>query len=135
MSKVLIGEQPWADLTEGRAACDPAIWSDSALADKAHIADSADSDCEPLSSPELRRGAAAQISYPNASLLDLRILLLKKRTRAAVSVCRRALQRVPAVTAGACFLRTTSIACPMGLSLFRSLLPELSVLAITNTPC
>jgi len=53
MSKVLIGEQPWADLTEGRAACAPAIWSDSALADKAHIADSADSDCEPQSSPEL----------------------------------------------------------------------------------
>ena len=52
MSKVLIGEQPWADLTEGRAACAPAVCSDSALADKAHIADRADSDCEPQSSPE-----------------------------------------------------------------------------------
>jgi hypothetical protein len=46
MSKVLIGRQPWADMTEARAACVPAVRRDSALADKADMAESVNADRE-----------------------------------------------------------------------------------------
>lgn len=48
MSKVLIGEQPWADSTAGRAACATAVCSDGALAvtpDKTKIVESVDATC------------------------------------------------------------------------------------------
>ena len=53
MSKALIGEQPWAGMTKGRAACATAVCNDDDSADKADIAESVDSDRERHSSLEL----------------------------------------------------------------------------------
>lgn len=56
----MIGEQPWADMTEGRAACASAVWSDSVSAAKADIAESTDADrkrhslVEPAREPQLK---------------------------------------------------------------------------------
>jgi hypothetical protein len=53
MSKALIGEQPWAGMTKGRAACATAVCSDDPSADKADTAESVDPDLERHSSLEL----------------------------------------------------------------------------------
>lgn len=46
MSKVLIGERPWAHMTASRAASASAVWSDSALAGKGEGAESSDANRE-----------------------------------------------------------------------------------------